>query len=582
MNIIGINCYHANSSAALIVDGRVIFAIEEERLNRVKNSGGFPHLSIKECLKYKKINLDNIDFIAINTNPKKFITKKIIFGLKNLITYKNIKTKITDINKKLSILDEINKINNFGNFKGKVINVEHHKTHIASAFYMSKFNDAIGISIDGSGDFTTTSWANCKGTNIEINNRIYYPHSLGIFYTAITNYLGFNTFGEEYKVMALAALGNSNLNNKLSDLIKFLDNGQFELNLDYFLHHKKINTFSIIENKIIINELINEELFADLIGFRKRERDTKLEQMHFDLAYSLQNLFEKAYFNYINASYNNSITKNLCIAGGCAMNSVANGKLLEKTKFKKIFIQPAAYDAGGAIGAALSVYYDSNKNRDYQNYNLYLGPEYSNIDVEKAINTKKNYLDKENIKFEDFTNKQDDLLTKIVDFLMEKKIVGIFKGRVEWGARALGNRSIIADPRGEEIKDIMNRKIKRRESFRPFAPIILYEYLKDWFYIDREISTMMEVHKIKDEKKNIIPAVVHVDDTCRLQTLKENDNKFIYKLISEFNRQTEIPILLNTSFNENEPIVCKPEEAINTFIRTDMDALLLENYLLYR
>ncbi len=582
MIILGINSYHANSSAALLVDGKIVFAIEEERLNRIKNSGGFPYLSILECLKYKKINLNDINFIAINTNPKKFLLKKITFGLKNLISYKNLKYKVLDINRKLSIYDEINNLQNFGKFNGNIINVEHHKTHIASSFYVSKFKDAVGVSVDGSGDFTTTSRANCYDTNIEINDRVHYPHSLGIFYTAITNFLGFNTFGEEYKVMALAALGKPELDKKLSETIFFYDNGQFKLNLKYFLHHKNINTFSTIDNKIIINNLIDEIKFSELIGFKKRNRNHQLEQKHFNLAYSLQSLFERAYLNYISAAADESSSQNLCLAGGCAMNSVANGKIIEKTKFKNIYLQPAAYDAGGAIGAALSVYYEKNKIRKFEDFNLYLGPKYTNDYIKKAIQENESNFTEKNIKVENLIDKEEELLVKIVSYLTEKKIIGIFKGKVEWGARALGNRSIVADPRGNEIKNILNSKIKRRESFRPFAPIILYEHLKNWFELEREISTMMEVHKVKKEKSTFIPAVVHIDQSCRLQTLNKHDNPFMHKLISLFYKKTNVPILLNTSFNENEPIVCKPEEAIKTFLRTEMDILLLEDYLLIR
>ncbi len=582
MIILGINSYHANSSAALIVDGKVIFAIEEERLNRIKNSGGFPYLSIQECLKYKKIKLNHIDYIAINTNPKNFFFKKVSFALGNLVNFQNITNKLSQIYKKISIGDEINKIENFGNFEGKIINVEHHETHIASSYFMSKFNEACGVSVDGSGDFTTTSNAHCTKNKIMMNKRIFYPHSLGIFYSAITTYLGFDNFGEEYKVMALAPYGNSSLDKKLSELIYFSNSGNFNLNLNFFLHHKNINTFSINNNKIIINNLLDEKKFCDLIGFPKKNRNDKFEQCHFNLAYSLQKLFEEIYLSFLNNSFERFNSFNLCLAGGCAMNSVANGKILNRTKFKNLFIQPASYDAGGAIGAALSVFYKKNPKRNFLDYELYLGPNYSNNEVSSIINQNKIYFDKTNISVMDFRGKFNELIDNIVQILIKKKIVGIFRDRLEWGARALGNRSIIADPRGSEIKEIINSKIKRRESFRPFAPIILSNYVKDWFNINRNINTMMEVHQIKKEKKDIIPAVVHKDETCRLQTLEEKDNYFMSKLISSFNEITNVPILLNTSFNENEPIVCKPQEAINTFLRTDMDALILQDFLLLR
>lgn len=582
MIVLGLNCYHANSSAALIVDGELVFAIEEERLNRIKNSGGFPFLSIKECLNFRKITLEDINFVAINSDPKKFFLRKLNYLIKNPISLNDLIIKSKNISKKFNLNNELAKIKNYGTFKGKIINVEHHTSHVASSFYLSNFDEACGISIDGSGDFTTTSNSICENDKIKMNDRIFYPHSLGIFYTAISNFLGFDKYGEEYKVMALGAYGNSSLDTKLSKLINFENDGKFNLNLDFFLHHKNINTFDIINNEIIIKNLLNDKIVENLLGIKKRNRKEDLKPEHFNLAKSLQNLFEKAYLNYINFSYQKFQVENLCLAGGCAMNSLANGSILKKSGFKNIYIQPAAYDAGGAIGAATyCAIINGDEIKKNKNAKLYLGPKFTNYEVSKVLEKFENIFKDKDIKVKKIEN-TTDLVDNIANLLIKKKIVGIFRDRLEWGARALGNRSIIADPRGDQIKDKINSKIKRRESFRPFAPMILKNNLEDWFLIDREIPSMMEVHKIKDEKKNIIPAVVHKDNTCRLQTVTKDNNFFMNLLLEKFKELTNVPILLNTSFNENEPIVCKPKEAIDTFLRTNMDVLLIEDYILSR
>ncbi len=582
MIILGINCYHANSSAALVVDGKLVFAIEEERLNRVKNSGGFPINSILECLNFFKIGLDKIDFIAINSDPKKFFIEKIKFSLGNMISLSELIKKSKNISKKVNLKSEFEKIKNFGSFKGKIVNIEHHLSHIASSYYLSNFEKAVGVSVDGSGDFTTTSNSICNSGTIIMKDRIFYPHSLGIFYTAISNFLGFDKYGEEYKVMALGAYGNSSLDNKLENIIDINNNGKFKLKLDFFHHHKNVNTFKVENNEIIISELINKDKLEELLKVKKRNRKDELRTEHFNLAKSLQNLFEKAYFNYLNFSYDKINNDNLCLAGGCAMNSLANGKILSRTKFKKIHIQPAAYDAGGAIGAALHCSILNGQKIDKTNKeNLYLGPRYSNDEIKNIINVYEKEFHRNKVRFKYYEN-SNELIEYITNNLINKKIIGFFRGNLEWGARALGNRSIIADPRGDKIKDLINQKIKRRESFRPFAPIVLSDFYKEWFLVDKEIPTMMEVHKIKPNKKNMIPAVVHKDETCRLQTINKQDNEFFYRLLHDFYKKTSVPILLNTSFNENEPIVCKPEEAIKTFMRVNMDILILEDYILER
>ena len=408
MIVLGINCYHANSSAALVVDGKLVFAIEEERLNRIKNSGGFPKNSILECLKFFKIGLDKIDFIAINSDPKKFFIEKVKFSLKNMISISELIKKSKNISKKINLKSEFENIKNFGSFKGKIVNIEHHLSHIASSYYVSNFEEAVGVSVDGSGDFTTTSNSLCSSGIIRMKDRIFYPHSLGIFYTAISNFLGFDKYGEEYKVMALGAYGNSSLDSKLENIIEINKNGKFKLKLDYFQHHKNVNTFSVENNEIIVSELINSNMLEELLKLKKRNRKDELISEHFNLAKSLQNLFEKAYFNYLNFSYDKIHQDNLCLAGGCAMNSLANGKILSSTKFKKIHIQPAAYDAGGAIGAALHCsILNGEKINNTNKENLYLGPRYSNNEIKNALKIHEKEFYKKKIRFKFYDNSSE-------------------------------------------------------------------------------------------------------------------------------------------------------------------------------
>ena len=583
MIVLGLNIFHANASAVILVNGKVEFAIEEERINRIKNSGGFPKNSIIECLKYLKINLSDIDYIVINTNHSALIFNKILFGLRNIINFSSLKSKLLQYKNRLNLKKEIENIKNFGIFNGKFEMVEHHISHISSAFFLSKFDEACGVSIDGSGDFTTTSNANCSDHKIYMNHRILYPHSLGIFYSALTNYLGFNKYGEEYKVMAMGAYGDNSLTSKIQKLINYDNQGLFSLNLDYFVHHKSINTFTIFNNEITNNILLNENRLFEELGLKKRKNTDPLTKNHFNLAKSLQVIYENSFFNYLNYSQKIIHSKNLCLAGGCAMNSLANGKIKDRTKFKKIFIQPASYDAGGALGAAKYIYYKySNIKKRFKYNNFYFGNSFTNQQVYLEIKNNEKIFKQKKIKIYKYVGMKKKLIIKLSDLLLKKKIIGVFRGRLEWGARALGNRSIIADPRGDGVKELLNSKIKRRESFRPFAPMILKKFTNEWFGVTLEVPNMMEVYKIKIEKKNLIPAVVHEDGTCRLQTVSKNNNKFMYSLLQNFFKLTRVPIILNTSFNENEPIVCKPSEAIKTFLRTDMDALVLEDYLICR
>jgi len=410
---------------------------------------------------------------------------------------------------------------------------------------------------------------------MQVDGKIYFPHSLGIFYQAITQYLGFKNYGDEYKVMGLAPYGNPNYTKVISNLINYEKKFNFKLNLKYFLHHKKRIFFISSIGEPIFKDLFSEELIK-LLG-PVRTKDESITQKHMDIAKSAQVIYEKFFFLLLNDIYEKYNIKNLNLSGGCAMNSVANGKIIKNTPFENIYVSSNPGDAGGAIGSAISLISDKFKYKQINGLNPYLGKEYSDNEIEEIINKfdlNKNFS----------VNKLNDhfLFSKIAELISQSSIIGWFQGKMEWGPRALGNRSILADPRNPKMREILNFKIKRRESFRPFAPAILYEEMDKWFEIKKLVPHMSEVYNILENKKSLIPAVTHVDGTGRVQTVDILGNKRFYNLIKEFNNQTNVPIILNTSFNENEPIVETPDQAISCFLRTNMDVLVLENWVISR
>ena len=466
------------------------------------------------------------------------------------------------------------------NIKAKIVNIEHHRAHMASSFFASPFEEAALFSVDGFGDFVSTAFGVGSGNRIEIFKRIYFPHSLGIFYEAMTQYLGFWKYGDEYKVMGLSAYGKPKYMDIMRKIVILKKDGSFELNLKYFRHHKENVEYEWNDTTPYVGRLFSEELEKELGPARKK--DEPITQHHMDVAASMQRMFEEAVSHMLNYLYMETGLENICLAGGAAMNSVMNGKIYRLTPFKRAFIPAGAADNGGAIGSALDVWCEVLGNqRVYKMEHAYLGPSFSEDYIENMIEDYKSTLEKENCKIE-FIENEDELCKKVAKYIADGKVVGWFQGRMEWGARALGNRSILADPRRKDMRDILNLKIKHREPFRPFAPTILREYVKDYFEIDDEVPFMEKVFLIKEEKRNEIPAVTHVDGTGRLQTLTEKQNPRYYKLIKEFQELTGIPIVLNTSFNENEPIVCKPEEALDCFLRTKMDVVVLERFIIER
>ena len=572
MYILGINAYHGDSSACILKDGIVIAASEEERFRRIKHWAGFPSEAIKFCLGEANIDITQVDYITISRDPSANIHKKILHAAKNLVSVKALKDRLSNTKKVGSVKAELSKVFNIpeDQIKAEVKNIEHHRSHLASAFFASPFDEAAILSIDGFGDFTSTMIATGKGNKIEVLDTVIYPHSAGIFYTSLTQYLGFPHYGDEYKVMGLAPYGEPKYIDELKKIIIFKDNGLFELNTNYFKHAKEGVAMSWENGDPHIDSIFSKEL-ENLLG-PARKNGEELTQKHKDIATSVQRVTEELIFHILNHLQKRTGLKNICIAGGVAQNSVANGKILEKTTFEHIYIPSAGHDAGTALGSALWLYNHILENdRLPAIYNAYTGAKSSNEQVEACLKA-------DNIEYTKYND--EELLEVVSDALVDGKVIGWFQGRAEFGPRALGHRSIIVDPRRTDAKELLNAKIKRRESFRPFAPSILEEYVSEYFEKTDKVPFMEKVYPIKKEKHTEIPAVTHVDGTGRLQTVEKGDR--YYDLIEKFRQKTGTPILLNTSFNENEPIVNTPKEALDCYLRTEMDMLVMENCVVKR
>ncbi len=575
MIIIGINAYHADSSAAIFVNGILIAAIEEERFSRIKHWAGFPKQSIEFCLKEAGIGFGQVDYFAIGRDPKAKFFKKILYLAKNPAgSIGVIRSRFQNSRKVSSIEKELSDISGLPEsaFNGKIQQVEHHRSHIASAFFASPFKKAACLSIDGSGDFSTTMIGIGEGNQFAILDSVDFPHSIGIFYTAFTQLLGFPHYGDEYKVMGMAPYGNATEMKNLDKVVQLTTNGLFKLNPSYF----RRATDGVItygdDNVPVVSPMYSEKMIQEFGSPRKK--DEPLSQYHKDLAASVQCMAEKVIFHILKNLHKKTGLENLCMAGGVAQNSVANGKITRNTPFKNVYIPSAGHDAGISMGAALYVQHQlQKKERQPAIMSAFTGSHFSN-DTIKALLTEKGVP---------FLQYEDEILfEKVTDCLINGGVVGWFNGRAEFGPRALGGRSILADPRRNDAKEILNLKIKRRERFRPFAPSILKEYVNDFFELDGEVPFMEKVFPIKKERQKEIPAVTHTDGTGRLQTVDKNISPRYYALIEAFRKKTGIPILLNTSFNENEPIVNLPVEALNCYLRTNMDMLVMENILVSR
>ena len=590
VTVLGINAFHADASAALIENGKIVCAAEEERFTRIKHSAGFPNSAIKWCLEYSKKSINHIDHIAINSSSNSNFYKKIIFTILNRPNPRFILDKVLTKRKRFNLEFYFNENLNEYNLNCKFHYLDHHLCHLASAYYCSPFKDSSLLSVDGFGDFASTCWAIGKNNFITKKGQVLFPHSLGIFYTAITQYLGFPNYGDEYKLMGLSPYGKPRYLHLMRKILKIENNGKFKLNLEFFRHDKDRLPYKWDQGEPLLSNHFSNK-FNDLFG-SPRKKDQVINQFHKDLAASAQYAYEEAFFNILNNIYERDKLKAISIAGGCGANSVANGKITTNTPFEEVYIHPAPGDAGGAIGAALLVSNSLSSNRKANDFTPYLGDKYTNQNILEVIESK-NYREKlinKNIlisKIGDYNlGSEMKLLEKVCLAISEGKVVGWFYGQMEWGPRALGHRSILGDPRRSDMKDILNLKIKRRESFRPFAPSILEECVGDWFEIssdfDKSVPYMMKVYKFKSEKQHLVPAVCHVDGSGRLQSVNENTNGRYYRLIKKFYELNKIPMLLNTSFNENEPIVRTVQESFDCFIRTKMDILVIEDFIIER
>ncbi|AXH14190.1 hypothetical protein CP985_04385 [Malaciobacter mytili LMG 24559] len=609
MYILGISAYYHDSSVAIIKNEHIIAAVQEERFTRIKHDSNFPSQSIKYCLNEAGITLDEIDYIAFYDKPfikferlletylteapkgfKSFLMAIPIWLKEKLFLKETLAREFT------LLFEELNPKKNekeFKAFKKRVIEKfmfsEHHQSHAASAFYPSPYEEAAILTIDGVGEWTTTSIAYGKANNIKFLKEIHFPHSLGLLYSAFTYYTGFKVNSGEYKLMGLAPYGKPIYSDLIKEhLIHIKDDGSFKLDMSYFNYTSGLTMTS---NK-----------FHKLFGGKPRESESEITQKEMDLAASIQNVTEELVIKLANYAKKLTGAKNLCLAGGVALNCVSNGKILKENIFENIWIQPAAGDAGGSLGTAYCAYYQELNNPRTINLNeldkmqgSYLGPKFSNEEI-------KSYLDKVNAVYE-FINNEDILIDKISTQLASQKVIGWHCGRMEFGPRSLGNRSILGDARSSKMQSIMNLKIKYRESFRPFAPSVLREKVNEWYDLNTHSPYMLFVALVKKEKcykmtteeknlfgieklniqRSIIPAVTHIDYSARIQTVHKETNPRYHKLISNFEEKTGCATIVNTSFNvRGEPIVCTPEDSYRCFMRTQMDILVIENFIIYK
>jgi carbamoyltransferase len=578
--VLGLNAHHADSAACIVVDGAIVAAAEEERFLRVKHWAGFPARAIAYCLREAGLRLSDVGHVALNTDPRASFGKKALFALGRRPDPKLVLDRVRNARRRSSVQAELTEAFPFDRWAGQVHHVEHHLAHLASSFLVSPFGEAVAVSVDGFGDFASAAWGIGRGGALSVDGRVHFPHSLGIFYQALTQFLGFHHYGDEYKVMGLAPYGQPRQLEALRRVALLMPDGSFELDLRYFRHHRERVPYRWSGGSPEVGTLYADAL-SELLG-PARAPGEPLEPRHHDLARSVQAMYEEAFFHLLNALHARYQLDAVTLAGGCAMNSVANGRIALMTPFRRVYVQAAAGDAGGAIGAALHVAraLDPDSRRTPMTH-AQLGPAFDEPAIEAALRARRPELDAAGCSVH--VERDEARLCDAVAAEVERgAVVGWFQGRMEWGPRALGNRSIVSDPRRADMKDILNAKIKRRESFRPFAPSVLREAVAEWFEQDADVPFMMQVFQIRQEKRALIPAVTHVDGSGRLQTVSAADNARYHRLIAAFAARTGVPLILNTSFNENEPVVCRPEEALDCFLRTRMDALVLGDHLIRR
>jgi carbamoyltransferase len=577
--ILGINAFHADSSAALIKDGVLVAAAEEERFRRVKHWAGFPSQSIAYCLREAGLRLSDVDNVAANQDGRAHRMRKVGYLLSHPTNVDLVLARLRNRYRRQQVTKLLDEAFPGDSFQGASHNVEHHIAHLSSAFHVSPFEDAVVVSVDGFGDFASAAWGVGRKSDISIEGRVYFPHSLGIFYEALTHYLGFPYYGDEYKVMGLAPYGKPAYLGEMRRIVHLMSDGTFKLDLGYFQHHNEEMPYQW-ENAVPQAGDLFSPALEELLGPR-RQPDDPLEDRHRDIARSVQAMYEEAFFHLIRPLQKRFGLSNVALAGGCAMNSVANGKIRRETPFRHVYVQSAAGDAGGAIGAAYVVWHRLGGARCFVMDHAFWGPEFSRAEIARLLEERRKEIARSGCTVEEIPN-EEELCHRAATAIAEGAVLGWFQGRMEWGPRALGNRSILCDPRRADMKAILNAKIKRRESFRPFAPSVLAEAVREWFEEDDAVPFMMQVFQIREEKRALIPAVTHVDGSGRLQTVYRRTNPRYYRLIESFRDLTGVPMVLNTSFNENEPVVCQPQEALDCFLRTRMDLLCLGEIVISR
>jgi carbamoyltransferase len=581
MNILGLNAYHGDVSAALVRDGQLIAAVEEERYRRIKHVAGFPEAAIRACLEMGGIAPSDVDVFAVSRNPRAHLLRKAWFLLRhrpkgtvasrarNMVSLRALPSTLA----KALALDE-------SRVRGRMQYVEHHPAHLASAAFVSPFEEAAVCAIDGFGDFVSTSWGRVAGSRIDIDDYVFFPHSLGLLYLAITQFLGFPNYGDEFKVMGLAPYGEPGYVREIASLLHLRDDGGFELDLSYFRHWSDGVQMTWEDGEPRLGAVFTPRL-ASLLG-PARSREEPVAAKHEAIAASLQVVYERAALHVIRHVQKATGSTKLCLAGGCAMNSVANGKIREQTPFREVFIQPAAGDNGTALGAAFYAWNQiAGRTRGFVMEHGYWGPSFDDDAIVAALDSAQAAIAgrgcarrvwPDEMALDDWTAAQ----------IADGRVVGWYQGRMEWGARALGNRSIVADPRRADMREIINTRIKFRERFRPFAPSVAEEALDDWFVGATPDPFMLQVYPVRPDKRSVVPAITHVDGSGRLQTVSARTNARYYNLIKAFGRRTGVPMLLNTSFNENEPIVLTPAQALDCFLRTSMDVLVIGRHVLER
>jgi carbamoyltransferase len=581
VNILGLNAYHGDVAAALVCDGQLVAAVEEERFRRIKHVAGFPHHAIAACLEMGGLAASDVDVFAVSRDPRAHLWRKALFLLKNrpkgtvasrarnLVSLRALPSTIA---KSLNLDEAV--------VRQRTRFVEHHPAHLASAAFVSPFDEAAVCAIDGFGDFVSTSWGRVAGTRLSVEGRVFFPHSLGLLYLAITQYLGFPNYGDEFKVMGLAPYGEPRFVPEIESLVQLNDDGRFELDLSYFRHWSEGVQMTWEDGAPALGPVFTPKL-ESLLGPARRREDP-LEAKHEAIAASLQVAFERAALHVLRHVRKATGSTRLCFAGGCAMNSVANGKIREQTGFREVFIQPAAGDNGTALGAALYTCHEMNgKHRGFVMEHGCWGPSFDDRAIGAALDAQDAAITEHGCGRRAWDD-EAALDRWTAEQIAAGRVVGWYQGRMEWGSRALGNRSIIADPRRADMREIINTRIKFRERFRPFAPSVLEEALDDYFVGGVPDPFMLQVYPVRPDKRALVPAITHVDGSGRLQTVSPRSNPRYYRLIKSFEGLTGVPMLLNTSFNENEPIVLTPQQALDCFLRTHMDVIVMGRHVLER